>query len=203
LFILLRHYFYFVAVLWLSYVCFKFLLSLFIYNRFLVLLYTSIVNTSTSHFLYLLFCRIIDFPIKSISLHTWWNVVKLMPCLYFPVSSIIAVMSGEQPKFFQCNFKSNVCLLCDKRSNDNALHILFECEALDAVRKYHILYISFVMPYGMKQEFRCMSDERKLLFMLSCFNCGLCPEWIGIYKSIAKFVHDMYKRRKCLFDRIL
>ena len=39
MFILLRHYFYFVAVLWLSYVCFKFLLSLFIYNRLLVLLY--------------------------------------------------------------------------------------------------------------------------------------------------------------------
>ena len=33
-----------------------------IYNRFLVLLYTSMVNISSSHFPNLLFCCVIDFP---------------------------------------------------------------------------------------------------------------------------------------------
>ena len=42
--------------------------------------------------------------VKNISMHCWWRYAAKNPRMTTPVSSVISVMMGSQPKSLQCNF---------------------------------------------------------------------------------------------------
>ena len=50
------------------------------------------------------------------------------------VSAVVAILMGGQPKCMQTNIDKSICLICDTRTPDTALYILFECDALSDVR---------------------------------------------------------------------
>ena len=56
------------------------------------------------------------------------------------------------------------------------------------------------MPYAMKREFINMCNRDKLYFILSGFDCEFCTEWIYVYRAVAVFVHEMYRRRKRIYS---
>ena len=55
------------------------------------------------------------------------------------------------------------------------------------------------MPRAMRDEFFNMNNDNKAIFILSGFKCEYCPEWVYIYKAIAKFVYEMYCKRKQMY----
>ena len=137
--------------------------------------------------------------IKNIELCIWWKFVKNVPSIFKQVSSVVAVVSGTQPKQFQCNFNEYYCRLCTIFSRDTAEHILFECTALNDIRNMYFSKLKFVMPFAMKRELMNMNNREKLYFLLSGLESEFCTEWISIYRAIAIFVHEMYRRRKRIY----
>ena len=140
--------------------------------------------------------------IKKIDLCVWWRFVKNVPSLFRQVSSVVAVVSGSQPKYFQCNFNSKTCSLCTDYTRDTAQHILFECSALTDVRHVYLSKLKFTMPFAMKNDFVNMNNRAKLFFILSGLDCDFCTEWICIYRAIALFIHEMYRRRKRIYSDV-
>ena len=140
------------------------------------------------------------FCVHDINIHPWWNFVKSTPSFFRQVSSVIALICGTQPKFFQCNFDNKFCCLCPDRILDSAIHILFECPALNVHRNLYISKIHLSMPFAMKNEFNNMTHSDKLIFILSAMNSKYCQEFLIIYKSMSLFIHEMYKVRKKLYE---
>ena len=91
--------------------------------------------------------------IKKIELCVWWKFVKTVPSLFKQVSSVVSVISGCQPKSFQCNFNSNYCFMCIDYARDTAQHVLFECSSLIDIRDVHLNKLKFTMPLAMKRDF--------------------------------------------------
>ena len=137
--------------------------------------------------------------IKKIELCVWWKFVKNVPSLFKQVSSVVAVISGCQPKSFQCNFDSKTCFMCTDYACDSVQHILFECSALIDMRHMYLSKLKFTMPFAMKRAFVDMNNREKLFFILTALECDFCTEWISIYRAIAIFVHEMYRKRKRLY----
>ena len=138
--------------------------------------------------------------IKKIEMCVWWRFVKNVPSLFRQVSSVVAVVAGNQPKSFQCNFDSKTCSMCIDFARDTAQHVLFECSALIDLRLEYLNKLKFTMPLAMKNEFLNMNNREKLYFILSGLECDFCTEWICIYRAIALFVHEMYRRRKRIYS---
>ena len=155
----------------------------------------------TSMFFYEL--PLFNYCIKNIELCIWWKFVKNVPALFKQVCSVVSVVSGAQPKPFQCNFDEYHCCLCTDFSRDTAEHILFECTALYDLRNVHLSKLRFVMPFAMKNEFMNMNNRERLYFLLSGLNCEFCPEWICVYRSVAIFVHEMYRKRKRIYSDMI
>ena len=135
-----------------------------------------------------------------IRMHPWWNFVKNSPGFYRQVSCIIALICGSQPKYLQCNFSNMFCCLCPDRLIDSAIHVLFECSALNVHRKLYMSKIRLSMPLAMKNEFNNMNHYNKLMFILSGMNCKYSHEFRLIYKTMSMFVFEMYKSRKKLYE---
>ena len=87
-------------------------------------------------------------------------------------------------------------------TRDTAQHILFECSALTDVRHVYLSKLKFTMPFAMKNDFVNMNNRAKLFFILSGLDCDFCTEWICIYRAIALFIHEMYRRRKRIYSDV-
>ena len=141
-----------------------------------------------------------DSSVPTIQLHPWWEFTKAVPNYYRQVSSIIAIICGAQPKFFQCNFDNRLCCLCCDRELDTPVHILFECSALAISRNLYLSKIRLSMPLAMKQEFNDMTNSNKCRFIFSAMNMKYCADFKIIYKSMASFIFEMYRARKKLYQ---
>ena len=137
--------------------------------------------------------------IRNIELCVWWKFVKNVPSLIKQVCSVVSVVSGSQPKPFQCNFNSHICSMCTDYTRETAEHIIFECTALSYVRNIYFSKVKFTMPFAMKREFLNMNSREQLYFILSGLECEFCTEWIHIYRAIAVFIHEMYRKRKRIY----
>ena len=90
--------------------------------------------------------------------------------------------------------------MCIDFARDTAQHVLFECSALIDLRLEYLNKLKYTMPLAMKNEFLNMNNREKLYFILSGLECDFCTEWICIYRAIALFVHEMYRRRKRIYS---
>ena len=138
--------------------------------------------------------------VPDIKMHPWWYFAKNTPSFYRQVSSVIALICGTQPKFFQCNFNNMFCCLCPDRIVDSPIHVLFECPALNVHRNIYLSKIRLSMPLAMKNEFISMTYSDKLTFILSAMNSNYSREFSIIYKSMSLFVYEMYRARKKLYE---
>ena len=143
--------------------------------------------------------HIYECAVTNIKLHIWWKFQKHYPALYNQVSSVVAVMSGTQPRQFICNLGTEMCKLCPNRIAEKAEHILFGCVALGVIRHEPLNTLINTMPQAMKNEFRNMTMENKTLFILSGLKSEYCPEWCAIYRAIVKFVYEIYSKRKKMY----
>ena len=116
------------------------------------------------------------------------------------MSSVVAVLIGVQPNNLQCNIRNRLCNLCTGRWRDDAKHILLGCEALAQARHIHYNEILTAMPFAMRHEFNRMTLENKLYFIISGLQCDYNKEWAHIYKAMAKFVYELYRKRKLLYQ---
>ena len=140
-----------------------------------------------------------DSCVLNIDIHPWWCFVKASPKYYRKVSSIIAIICGSQPKFYQCNFNSKLCQLCCDRQTETAIHVLFECPRLYIDRNLYLSKVRFSMPFAMRNEFVGMTNKDKCLFILSAMNSKYNADWLSIYESMSTFVYELYKKRKLLY----
>ena len=141
-----------------------------------------------------------DSCVTDIQMHPWWHFAKSTPSYFRQASSIVAIICGAQPKFFQCNFNSSLCGLCCERQLETPEHILFKCTAFEILRSKNLSQIRLAMPFAMRREFTDMTVSSKYYFILSAFNSEYCVEWNSIYKSISVFVYEIYKQRKVMYD---
>ena len=109
---------------------------------------------------------------------------------------------GGQPKCMQRNIDKRICLICDTRTPDTALHILLECNALSDVRNVNLLKFKKSMPLVMSICFQGMSREEKLRFLLSPLLSSYIPEWRQVYEAIASMVYALYATRANLYDAL-
>ena len=98
-----------------------------------------------------------------------------------------------QPKGLQCI--QRICTLCPYREHDSPEHVLLRCETLALLRNALLLKVIFNMPNAMKLNFDSMTPHRKVVFLLSGFQCGYTSEWSRIYAEVANFVYRIYKER--------
>ena len=133
--------------------------------------------------------------VTSIKLHTWWDVAKHLPHLSHKISSLMSVLMGSEPIKLHCNYDSKYCGLCQSRTIESVVHILFGCPALGAERYNLLDNISKSMPSAMRDSFYNMIVEDKLIFLLSAMHCKYTKEWANLYRNIVIFVDKMYNLR--------
>ena len=142
--------------------------------------------------------------IGTIRMHAWWILCQFHPHVYKHVSSVMAVLMGNQPKYFQCFPISRLCKLCQDRITDSASHVLFECNALGHVRQNKLPSLYSHMPSAMKNSIAIMSNDEKTAFILSGLNDSrLINEWAQIMIDVCYYVHHMYGARKVAFDDLI
>ena len=137
--------------------------------------------------------------IKKIAIHPWWFLAKMFPHLNVKISSIFSILMGCQPKFMMCNFQSSQCKLCNSRSKDDGIHILFDCEGLTMTRENAWINVIQTMPPSMVIEIQNMTSKDKYIYMMSCFGGSFVSEWTSIYIQIVHFVNIIYKKRAALY----
>ena len=140
--------------------------------------------------------------VTDIKLHTWWDIAKHLPHLSKKISSLMSVVMGSEPIKLHCNFDSKYCGLCQSRTIESVLHILFGCKDLGAVRFSLLNSITESMPDAMRYSFRNMIVEDKVIFLLSAMHSKYTKEWSNLYKNIVIFVHKMYTERSVKYKAL-
>ena len=138
--------------------------------------------------------------VAQIKIHVWWKLSTIYPYLVRQISSVMAVLLGDQPWGLHVHFRKShevLCTLCDTRRKDTPVHILFECHRLNECRDKHLSKIRGLMPIAMKTDFDHSSNLLKTQLFLSGFRCdSLIDDWCELFCSTACFIHDMYVKRK-------
>ena len=140
--------------------------------------------------------------VKNISMHCWWRYAAKNPRMTTPVSSVVSVMMGSQPKSLQCNFNKQTCNLCYGQLRDNAIHVIYECPELEYTRSDAWTKVLASMPSAMANQIDTFSAQNKLLYILSGLQGPYAREWDDIYRNIARLVHRMYLTRYQLYNSI-
>ena len=139
--------------------------------------------------------------VNTIRMNSWWVLAKKKPYLVYKISAVMAVLMGNQPKGFQCNFRNKFCSMCPNRQLDSPKHILFECDALSNLRSTKLRELIDSMPEGMKYSFDDLHTDDKIVFLLSGLHCkSFIKEWEDILIKICEFVYDIYHERKNIYD---
>ena len=142
--------------------------------------------------------------VTSIKMYVWWEFVQRQPHLTKYVSAVLALLSGSQPVGMQQNFGKRFCSLCSKRARDTPAHILFDCEALNDLRKKWLTKVYRSMPAGMVTSMINANDVDKCQLFLSALKCEhFVDEWTDIFSNISTFVHQMYHERSHIYERLI
>ena len=142
--------------------------------------------------------------VKTIKMSIWWSFAHKRPSIVYKISSVLAVLMGNQPKGLQCNLRQRMCKLCSNRSLDSTKHILFECDSLAMYRNTHLSVVTNSMPTGMRNSFLSLPDDKKLELLLSGLHCNsLIEEWDNIMRNICEYVHGIYWERKMKYDNLM
>ena len=136
--------------------------------------------------------------VNRIIMHAWWKFQSENPTWFRPVSSVVALLIGVQPYNFQCNIDKKFCQLCSLRCKDDNKHILMGCVNLAQVRYKYFSEVKDAMPIAMKNALTEMNIDDQLYFIVSGLQCDYNKKWSNIYKAIAKFVCEIYRKRKLL-----
>ena len=140
--------------------------------------------------------------VTDIKLHTWWDIAKHLPHLSKKISSLMSVVMGSEPIKLHCNFDSKYCGLCQSRTIESVLHILFGCKELGVVRFSLLNNIIESMPDAMRDSFCNMIAEDKVIFLLSAMHCKYTKEWSNLYRNIVIFVDEMYNERSVKYKAL-
>ena len=133
-------------------------------------------------------------------MHAWYKYLDNHPYMYSPVSSVMAVLHGGQPKGIQCNFQSKYCQLCTLRARESPAHVLFECPALQETRHSTWPRLLRTMPTAMSESIQAISNDEKVRQIISCYGGSYIPDWNEIYTSTAQMVQKMYITRHALYS---
>ena len=90
--------------------------------------------------------------VKNISMHCWWRYAAKNSRMTTPVSNVVSVMMGSQPKSLQCNFNKQTCSLCYGQLRDNAIHVIYECPELEYARSDAWTKVLASMPSAMANQ---------------------------------------------------
>ena len=58
------------------------------------------------------------------------------------------------------------------------------------------------MPHALATDFRNMSDEEKLVLMISGYGQKYIPEWREVYVNTANLIDSLYKLRSSAYDAL-
>jgi hypothetical protein len=144
--------------------------------------------------------HIIDVAL-SISMWFWWQYASLRPSKIVKcklMGRILYCQSCVQADVAKySDFHSKACPWCDKLVEENASHMLFECEHFNGYRQIKWDEATSIMPNGLKTSLNNMSGAQKLRFILSGLNgTQLQVEWIPIYDALLDFCYSMYNNRR-------
>ena len=140
--------------------------------------------------------------VHQIDMNPWIKYLKNEPNLSKCVGSVLSVLMGGQPKYFQRNFDRFKCQLCSLDKSDDAVHILTECPALDEVRANLWRKLLEKMPSNMNSSVNDMIPPERVKFILSCLNGTYIAEWNEVYRETARYVHFIYHKRALLYDEM-
>ena len=130
--------------------------------------------------------------VNGIKIHPWWILVAKKPSFMPIVSSVMALLMGEQPRGMQQNIGQARCRIC-QTGPDKPYHVLFECKALDNKWSLILSCIVCCMPSGMTQDFQKMNNEHKASFLISCLQCSYVMWLAGTsWKCCQICAHDVH-----------
>ena len=112
------------------------------------------------------------------------------------------MLQGGQPRGMQCSFVSEACKLSDMTQRDNGQYVLFVCPGLDTVCSRAWDSILRSMPDPLVVELRNSNIKTKCEIILLGLKFRFVREWTEIYLNIGNFCHDIYSKRKSLYDDI-
>ena len=135
-----------------------------------------------------------------IEMHAWAKYLKREPQTSRFVGSVLAVLMGGQPKYFQRNFERVNCQLCSISVCDTPTHILMECPALEETRVGLWRNLMEKMPANMTSCLSEMLPHECIRYLLSCLNNTYSEEWHDVYKETASFVYRIYQKRASMYD---
>ena len=138
--------------------------------------------------------------VRNISVNVWWQIAARNPISTSKIGSVAAIAGGTQPRGLQCNFRCQQCRLYCKQRLDDAMHIIFQCSALEATRIWAA--VLDVLPNAMAADISHKSWHAVLHLTLSGFGDQFIPEWKPIDLHAACFVHSMYKGRYQMYRDI-
>ena len=140
--------------------------------------------------------------VRNISVNVWWQISARNPISTSKIQRVVAIASGTQPKGLQCNFRYQQCRLCCEQRLDDAMHILFQCPALEATCSNTWTAVLDALSNAMAADISCKSWHAVLHFILSGFGDQYIPEWKSIYLRTACSIHSMYKERYQMYRDI-
>ena len=123
-----------------------------------------------------------------------------MPNMTRKVSALMALLLGGQPTGLQRNIEGKRCQLCYSDTNDDVVHVLWACQALDKCRKPRWENVISTMPESMAQDIQQLQWNEITLCILSGLGKTYIPEWSKTYVEIVNFMYEMYLFRAKLYD---
>ena len=138
--------------------------------------------------------------VQDIVIHPWWKFARKKCNLVKETSAVMAVLLGGQPRGMQINIEQSRCNLCSQNENETNIHVLLKCTRLNLERTSLLRELKTSMPTAMAEDVNSMLPSQVCMFLLSGMNSQFIPEWINIYEKICKFVYNMYKTRRKLYD---
>ncbi len=129
----------------------------------------------------------------------WWVVNRRHPELGKTARTIVRLLCGEHCLGANTGrFKRghSMCTLCTGYRVETVAHFLFECDYFAETRETLWCRILDSMPTAMKDQVVGMTSWQKTVFILSGLHSGYVPEWDTIYVAAAKFVGELYARRR-------
>ena len=140
---------------------------------------------------------------NKVEVNAWWKYIQVVPSDMYKCISVVRLLLGVGKlntslyRFKDNTIASPLCNNCESYTEDTAIHMLFQCDGLKEERKTLWQDVLENCPTDvLRNEIVRMRDIDCTKFLLSCLSNTFVLEWIPLYKSICKYVYNLYHAKQ-------
>ena len=95
-------------------------------------------------------------------------------------------------------YNQSQCIVCERNENNDIVHILMHCKALERERRYRWEELQKVCPKALAESLNNLGPMQKTLFILNGAFIRYNHEWQDIFCMLSNYVFYLHS----LYDRI-